>query len=137
MDSKDPKNEAIKHYLLAVNAQAIGLTECNVHWKKIPAFARLQERTTGWFEALGINTAYYEKYEVGSRRSVLMEHRSRRAPDAVHWPGSKRTWSVGMDAVQGKTRHSSASSFCVSTGTQSLRSNVSLEPTQDVLRSEG
>ena len=66
VDSRDPKNVAIKHYFLALNAQAIGLTECNVHWKKIPAFARLHERTMGWFEALGVITAYYEKYEAGS-----------------------------------------------------------------------
>mgnify|MGYP003481462685 FL=1 len=65
-DERDPKMEAIKQYTLNLNAQAIGLTECNVHWKKVPAFARLHDRTLGWFEALGINTAYHEKYAAGS-----------------------------------------------------------------------
>ena len=72
--------EAIKHYTLNLNAQAIGLTECNVHWKKVPDFARLHKRTLGWFEALGINMSYYEKYEAGS----------------IFQPGGVSLWSIGV-----------------------------------------
>ena len=79
-DERDPKMEAIKQYTLNLNAQAIGLTECNVHWKKVPAFARLHDRTLGWFEALGINTAYHEKYAAGS----------------IFQPGGVSLWSIGV-----------------------------------------
>ena len=72
--------EAIQHYTIALNAQAIGLTECNVHWKKVPAFARLHKRTMGWFEALGINTAYFERYAAG----------------APFQPGGVSLWSIGV-----------------------------------------
>ena len=72
--------EAIKSYTLRLNAQAIGLTESNVQWNKVPAYARLHERTMGWFEALGINSAYYDKHDVGS----------------AFQPGGVSLWSIGV-----------------------------------------
>ena len=136
-DSRDQKMEAIKHDTLNLNAQAIGLTECNVHWKKVPAFARLHERTLGWFEALGINTAYYEKYEAGSIfQPGGVSLWSRRPPNTVHRPRPKWPRMVGLDALQRKRRHSLASGHSVPTGTEYLWRTISVESTKGQFRSK-
>ena len=41
------------------------LVELNIHWRKVAARHRLEERTLGWFEAVNINSAYYQNYSSG------------------------------------------------------------------------
>ena len=105
--------------------------------EKVPAFARLHERTLGWFEALGINMSYYEKYEAGSIfQPGGVSLWSRRPPNTVHRPRPKWPRMVGLDALQRKRRHSLASGHSVPTGTEYLWRIISVESTKGQFRSK-
>ena len=58
LKNKDPKNRFIREWIDQHQFDVIGLSECNVHWRKVAADERLPERTLGWFETLHMSSAY-------------------------------------------------------------------------------
>ena len=56
--NSDPKNRMIREWIQQHQFNIVGLSECNVHWKKLQADQRLPERTMGWFESLHLSLAY-------------------------------------------------------------------------------
>jgi hypothetical protein len=63
VDGHSAKLEELQMYLSNCRLTAIGLTECNAHWKMIPVQTSMAERTRGWWESLHINSAYYSWYQ--------------------------------------------------------------------------
>ena len=55
---------------MKLRLDAIGITECKVHWKMVPILKCLPERMRGWWECLQINTAYFEAYQVLARHQA-------------------------------------------------------------------
>ena len=55
----DPKNAMIRDWILHHQFNIVGLSECNIHWKKMRADQRLPERTLGWFESIHLSLAYH------------------------------------------------------------------------------
>jgi len=87
------KLEEIRIYLSKLRLDAVGLTECNVHWKMVPVQFCLPERTRGWWECLNINTAYYSEFR------GLARHQ---AGGVSLWSinkGAHQSWSVGRILV--------------------------------------
>ena len=64
------KMQELRTYITKLRLDAIGLTECNVHWKMVPVQHSLPERTRGWWECLKLVTAYYEDYPVLAKNQV-------------------------------------------------------------------
>ena len=75
------KMEELRIYLTKLRLDAIGITECNLHWKMVPVQKCLPERMRGWSQ---INTAYFEAYQVLAR----------------HQAGGVSLWSVNKGAHQ-------------------------------------
>ena len=62
LQNNDAKNRMIREWISQHNFDIVGLSECNVHWKNVPADQRLPERTLGWFETLHLSLAYMESW---------------------------------------------------------------------------
>ena len=77
LDGYGAKMEELGIYLTKLRLDAIGITECNVHWKMVPP-----KRMRGWWVCLQINTAYFEAYQVLAR----------------HQAGGVSLWSVNKGA---------------------------------------
>ena len=82
VDGYGAKMEELRIYLTRLRLDAIGITECNVHWKMVPIQQCLPERMRGWWECVQINTAYFEAYQVLAR----------------HQAGGVSLWSVNKGA---------------------------------------
>ena len=76
------KMQELRTYFTKLRLDAVGITECNVHWKMLPVQKCLPERTRGWWECLQITTAYYEDYPVVAR----------------HQAGGVSLWSINKGA---------------------------------------
>jgi hypothetical protein len=84
VDRQSAKAKEIWMYIANCQLDAIGLTECNAHWKMIPIQYGIAERTRGWWESMQINTAYYSEY-----KSL-----------AKHQAGGVTLWSMNKGAHQ-------------------------------------
>jgi hypothetical protein len=60
---QDVKMDSLFAHISNNEIDILGIPEMNVHWKKVPANERLEARVAGWFEALKLNSAYFEKYD--------------------------------------------------------------------------
>ena len=70
VDGHGAKMDELRIYLTRLRLDAIGITECNVHWKIVPIQKCLPERMRGWWECLQINTAYFEAYQILARHQA-------------------------------------------------------------------
>ena len=82
VDRHSAKAEELWMYIANCRLDAIGLTECNAHWKMIPIQYSMAEQTRGWWESMQINTAYYSAYK------SLVKHQA----------GGVSLWSINKGA---------------------------------------
>lgn len=79
-------------YFSKLVLDAVGISECNVHWKMVPIQFCLPERTRGWWESMHLNTAYYSAFQ------GLVRHQ---AGGVSLWSinkGAHRVMESGVDA---------------------------------------
>ena len=66
-DEANNKMKEIQTYVSKLKLDVFGISECNIAWKNMPIHNRLAERTRGWWEAMHVNTAYFETYPSRSK----------------------------------------------------------------------